>query len=439
MSDAAPQPIRLATLVMLRWAAVAGQFGALAVAWGIGLRFPLGPALVVVAMAAAINIGLTFRLRLPLSQRQVAAQLYFDLLQLTLLLTFTGGLDNPFTALMLAPVTIAATALPGRQTVVLGLATIALITLTGLVAEPLRHADGTLLIREPLLLFGHWVTIVIGVAFFATYASRVSAELSARSQALFATQLALAREQRLQHLGGVVAAAAHELGTPLATIKLVSTELLEDLRDELAGRPDLLEDLALLGQSADRCRDILRSMGRQGREDLLVRDAPLEFLLAEAVSPHDSLGKRIVVTAESLDDSPQPTLQRDPAAMHGLRNLIQNAVDFAASEVRVAATWSAEEITITISDDGKGYPPQLIERIGEPFLGARRTEERLQGYEGMGLGLFISVTLLGRSGARLEFGNGGPGAVVRVSWPRAAVEVDPRRPLGPNPPIPDSD
>lgn len=416
---------------MLRWAAVVGQFGALTVAWWIGLRFPLGPALVVVAMAAAINLGLTLRLRLPLTQRQVSAQLSFDLLQITLLLTFTGGLDNPFTALMLAPVTIAATALPGRQTVVLGLATITLITVTGLLAEPLRRADGTLLIREPLLLFGHWVTIVIGVAFFATYASRVSTELSARSQALFATQLALAREQRLQHLGGVVAAAAHELGTPLATIKLVSSEL----RDELADRPDLLDDLTLLGDSADRCREILRAMGRQGREDLLVQNAPLEVVLAEAASPHDSLGKTIRLRAESLDGSDQPTIRRDPAIMHGLGNLIQNAVDFAATEVRISARWTADRILVRISDDGPGYPPQMIERIGEPFLGTRRNDERLQGYEGMGLGLFISVTLLGRSGASLEFGNGGPGAVVRLGWPRAVIEVDPSRPLGPNPPI----
>ena len=261
------------------------------------------------------------------------------------------------------------------------------------------------------------------------HTQKVSSEISSMSEALLATQMALAREQKLTDLGGVVAAAAHELGTPLATIKLVSSELLEELEDH----PELHEDAALIRNQADRCRDILRSMGRAGKDDRKLHTAPLATMIDEAAEPHQDRGKVLHMRLEPPargDDPREPNIQRRPEVIHGLRNLIQNAVDFADGNVWIDAYWTDDRIGIQISDDGAGYPAHILPRIGDPFMRRRRGEERERpGYDGMGLGLFIAKTLLERSGAELSFANGAEtkpdgqrrGAVVDVQWPRAAI------------------
>ncbi|WP_240643395.1 ActS/PrrB/RegB family redox-sensitive histidine kinase [Paracoccus siganidrum] len=417
------EPIRIRTLALLRWFAIAGQLAAVTVAWSMGISFAMAPVLALIAAAAAMNLWLFLQPPSRTSPRQALIQLGFDLAQISALMALTGGLANPFALLVLAPVTIAATSLNVRQTLALGLATMALITLAGIFALPLHDASGTELSLAPILALGHWVALMIGVMFFAGYAHRVTGELAATSNALFATQMALAREQRLQHLGGVVAAAAHELGTPLATIKLIAAEL----ADELADRPDLQQDLADLRGSAERCGAILKSMGRAGKDDLLLRVAPLRVVLEDAAEPHAGRGRDVRIIAPDLD------IHRDPAVIHALRNLIQNAVDFAGSRVVIEAVADATHLRVTIRDDGPGYPPALLARIGDPYLTGRRGSEARGGYEGMGLGLFIAKTLLERSGAVLAFSNAQPGAVVEVCWPLERILADSRAALGENP------
>ncbi|HRM73311.1 MAG TPA: ActS/PrrB/RegB family redox-sensitive histidine kinase [Paracoccus sp. (in: a-proteobacteria)] len=414
-----PEPIRLDTLVLLRWVAIAGQLAAVCGALLIGAEFALSPVLVVIALAAGLNLTLMIW-----RGRRISA----------ILLTLTGGLANPFALLLLVPVTIAATALPGRQLVALAVATVVMVTLIGVLAQPLSFgSDAMVQIQQPLLV-GHWVAIVVGAAFFIAFARRVAAEINASSDALFVARMALEREQRLQHLGGVVAAAAHELGTPLATIKLVSSELADELAEALPDREDLAEDVTLLRQSADRCRDIMRSMGASGRDDLLIRFAPLAEVLAEAAAPHRGRGAGIVIDA----GAGMPVIQRDAAVIHGLRNLIQNAVDFAASQVTIRASRDRRDLCIQILDDGPGFPPALLPRIGSPFLTTRPRAEDGRSYEGMGLGLFIAKALLQGSGARLDFGNGvRGGARITVTWPLARIEAEDRGALGANPEIRD--
>ncbi|MBU3029042.1 ActS/PrrB/RegB family redox-sensitive histidine kinase [Paracoccus marinaquae] len=421
----APQaePIRTRTLVQLRWIAIGGQMATVIVAWTMGIGFAKGPVLLLIAAALAMNVWLYLNPRRRTSPRGAVGQLTFDLIQISALVALTGGLSNPFALLILAPVTVAATALNARQTVMLGLVTVAMISFAGLLAVPLYDSQGNLLRLAPVLARGHWLALVIGVAFFAGYAHRVTAELAATSNALFATQMALAREQRLQHLGGVIAAAAHEMGTPLATIKLIAAEL----ADELADRPDLREDAVSLRQSADRCATILRSMGRAGKDDLHLRAAPLHAVLEDAASPHADRGPQVEILAEG------PSIRRDPGVIHALRNLIQNAVDFAHSRVVIEGRRTAGQLIVTIRDDGPGYPAALLARIGDPYLTGRKGGAQREGYEGMGLGLFIAKTLLERSGARLSFTNGGPGAIVTVRWPLDRIAADGRAALGSNP------
>ncbi|MDM7457999.1 MAG: ActS/PrrB/RegB family redox-sensitive histidine kinase [Paracoccus sp. (in: a-proteobacteria)] len=416
------EPIRLRTLVLLRWFSIGGQMAAVIVAWSMGIGFTKTPVLLLIASSIIMNVWLFLQTPRRTSPGRAVAQLSFDLVQISALMALTGGMANPFALLVLAPVTIAAASLRGKQVLALGLATVALISIAAVFALPLRGPDGEILRMEPILALGHWVALVIGVVFFAGYARRVTAELQATSNALFATQMALSREQRLQHLGGVVAAAAHEMGTPLATIKLIAGEL----ADELADRPDLCADALALRSSADRCAQILRSMGRAGKDDLHMRAAPLRAVLEDAAAPHAERGPVVEIHADG------PVVRRDPGIIHALRNLIQNAVDFAESRVVIETQMTRTSLGVTIRDDGPGFPVPLLSRLGDPYV-SRRAEAQRGSYEGMGLGLFIAKTLLERSGARLSFGNGGPGAIVSVRWPLERIKAEDRRALAENP------
>jgi two-component system sensor histidine kinase RegB len=431
--------IRLRTLILLRWAAVAGQVVAIAVAeLYFDIRLDLGLCLLVVGASVLANVVAVavFPENRRLSETETMLTLLFDIVQLSALLFLTGGLNNPFALLILTPVTISATALSPKSTLFLAHTAFALITLVAYFHLPLVTVDGVEQTLPKIFLFGFWAAIVIGISFLGLYADRVTAEMNKMSDALLATQMALAREQKLTDLGGVVAAAAHELGTPLATIKLISSELLDELDED----PVLREDVEMIRDQADRCRDIMRSMGRAGKDDLHMHTAPLEAVIEEAAEPHLDRGKEIIFTAEPIHGgSPRmPVIYRRPEMIHGLRNLIQNAVDFADERVWVVAQWSLKEITVRIMDDGPGYPSHLLGRIGDPFVTKRRNplnQKKRPEYEGMGLGLFIAKTLLERSGATLSFANGSDpfltdadrsearGAVVEVEWPVSTIGV----------------
>ncbi|EKD60856.1 MAG: hypothetical protein ACD_54C00521G0001, partial [uncultured bacterium] len=287
--------LRLRTLILLRWMAIVGQFVALVVAdQYYTLQLPLGLCFLAVGLGVIANLVsiFIFPQNKRLTEDEALMTLLFDLGQLSFLLYLTGGLTNPFALLILAPVTVSASALELRSTLLLGGLAALFITLIGVVNVPLRFADGAVFEVPGLFTFGFWLSILIGIAFLGLYSRRVATEMHSMSDALLATQMALAREQKLTDLGGVVAAAAHELGTPLATIKLVSAEML----DELADFPDLAEDARLIRDQADRCRDILRSMGKAGKDDLHLRQAPLGAVLQEAAEPHMGRGIEVIIS-----------------------------------------------------------------------------------------------------------------------------------------------
>ncbi|SDX41790.1 sensor histidine kinase RegB [Roseicitreum antarcticum] len=429
--DSRGQWVRLRTLTMLRWLAVAGQLIAITAAdQFFGLQFNLGLCYLAVGTAVISNLVTLYLFpeNKRLSESDAMLTLLFDVSQLALLLYLTGGITNPFALLMLAPVTISASALEVRTTMFLGGVAISLISLVALIYEPLTFADGSILTVPPIIAFGFWAAIVIGIVFMGLYARRVASEIHSMADALLATQMALAREQKLTDLGGVVAATAHELGTPLATIKLVSAELMTDLPE---GSPQR-EDVQLIRDQAERCREILHSMGRAGKDDLHLRHVPLDTLLREAAEPHTTRNREVIFTLTPAlgAGARQPLVRRKPEIVHGLRNLIQNAVDFAAARVWLDGIWTDQTITIRIMDDGPGFPPDVLSRIGDPFIRRRRDPGELlrrPEYEGMGLGLFIAKTLLERTGAEISFANCTPatgtgdrdrrGALIELVWP----------------------
>ena len=395
---------------------------------GLGYPLPIGWCFALVALSAWLNLFLKVRFPASLRLRHTPAALLlgYDVLQLAGLLYLTGGLENPFSILLLVPVMVSATTLSPKHTIVLGLLVILLSS--GLVLDhfPLPWPPGERLDYPITYLVGAWIALVCALTFMGIYAFRVAEEARQLSDALSATELVLAREQHLSALDGLAAAAAHELGTPLATIALVAKELEREIPP---GSPHG-EDIALLRSQVQRCREILgRLTSLSSETDWRLARQPVSVLLAELTEPYVAGGVAVRVTIER-GAGPEPVGRRNPAILYGLGNLIENAVDFARSSVDVTAAWTAGLVTITIADDGPGFSADIIGHIGEPYVTTRSPpgSEDKPDHEtgGLGLGFFIAKTLLERTGARLELSNHSPphqGAIVRIRWPRAAYEA----------------
>ena len=411
--------LRLNTLVRLRWLAIVGQSLAVVfVAYGLNFPLPVSLCFAMIACSAWLNLLLTFRYPAAHRLKPLAAFgiLTFDALQLAGLLYMTGGLTNPFSLLMTVPVVVSATSLPLRMTAALGALVVATATILVFYHLPLPWYAGAELAMPFVYVAGMWVAVCSSIAFTAIYAFRVAEEARLLANALTATELVLQREQHLSALDGLAAAAAHELGTPLATIALVAKEMERALGDD----PKYSEDVTLLRSQSERCREILKrltSLSSEG-EPHLAR-LPLTSLVEEVIAPHRDFGIAIRLSPGERT-GPEPVGRRNPGVIYGLGNLIENAVDFARESVTVHWRWNEEKVVFTIVDDGPGFPPEIVDRIGEPYVSTR------QGAEpggGLGLGLFIAKTLLERSGAVLSFRNSsglGEGAAVEISWTREA-------------------
>lgn len=417
--------LRVDTIVRLRWLAIAGQSAAVvATHYLLGFPLPFGVCFLAIAASAWLNIGL--RLRFSVSQRlddgPASVLLACDLLQLSGLLYLTGGLENPFAMLFLAPIMISAVSLSGRWTLVLGLLMVGATTILAFHHLPLPWFRGDPLSLPILYVAGIWLAIVLGAAFTGIYASRVAEEARKLSDALAATELVLAREQHLTQLDGLAAAAAHELGTPLATIALV----VKEISNSVGGQGPLAEDITLLGQEVQRCRTILAKLASLGDETAtMLDDMTLGHLLAEVVDPQRLFGVEVRVVKASA--GPEPGCRRNPGILYGLGNLVENAIDFARTEVRVEANWTADFVSIRIEDDGPGFSPDVVMRLGEPYVTSRAPQRRAKSEDGdgLGLGLFIAKTLLERSGASVMTANVDPpatGARVVITWPRQVFE-----------------
>lgn len=435
--------LRLQTLTRIRWLAVAGQLAAVfSVHFLMGYELLLFPCLAFIAASAWLNVFLS--LRYPANVRwqgpAVLALLAYDILQLSLLLYLTGGIQNPFAILLAVPVVVSATTQRPGEIVPLFLLAIGSASLLVFFHMPLPWKPGESFELSLVYRAGIWVSITCTMAFTAVYTYRLAAESRNLANALAATELVLQREQFITNLDGLTAAAAHELGTPLATISLVAKEM---LREHEAGSPHH-EDLLLLRSQAERCREIMRKISSlSSQEDINIATISVPVLMEEVTSPLRELGATIDLVFDG--DAPPPVIARNPAILYGLGNLLENAVDYARSHVLFRAAWDAEHLELSIADDGPGYPVDVLERIGEPFLTARNRVRRESG-GGLGLGLFIAKALLERNRAELAFGNveavtsagtgagkgagtrtgtGPGGARVSVSWLRRDIEIMP--------------
>ncbi len=416
--------LKLDTLVRLRWLAVGGQSAALLVVHvGLGYPLPAGPAFALVALSAWLNIFLKVRspAAMRLSDRAAALQLAYDILQMSGLLYLTGGLGNPFAFLLMAPVMVSAAGLSALHTIVLGILATACATVLAVFHLPLPWAVGDNFSLPVVYSVGIWIALVSTLGFMAIYAFRVAEEARQMADALAATELVLAREQHLNALDGLATAAAHELGTPLATIYLVAKELTDEFEESDARG----EDVALIRSQAERCRGILRQLASlSSDEDHTYQRMPVSQLLEDVIDPHRGMGVAIHTQQEGAGAEPIGT--RNAAIRYGLTNLVENAVDFANSRVDVSATWDETMLSISIKDDGPGFTVDILGKIGDPYVSIRGGKSPQRGTGGgLGLGIFIAKTLLERTGAKLALENRAPpqtGAHIRISWPRAVFE-----------------
>src|SRR5262245_57779485 len=397
--------VRLDTLVRLRWVAVIGQTPAVLVVYvGLDFELPIWACLAVITLAAWLNIALRVRFRMSqrLEPERAAWLLAFDIAEIAILLFLTGGLQNPFSVLLLGPVLLSATALPPRMTLILGGFAAACATVLAFYHYPLPWDSDEPLQLPAIYTMGAWLSLVLALGFIGVHAWQLTEEARQLADALAATELVLAREQHISQLDGLAAAAAHELGTPLATITVIATEL------EHAIEPDspLAEDVSLLREQAQRCRAILGKLTELESGGMPFDRMPLSALLEEVVAPHRNFGVAINV-ALTANGALEPVGGRNPAILYGLGNLVENAVDFARERVDVAAEWSGDAVAVTITDDGPGFAPEIMDRIGEPYVtSTRRRRMNVNAVAGgLGLGFFIAKTLLERPGARLHFEN----------------------------------
>jgi len=418
--------LRLETLVRLRWLAVIGQTaGVLFVAFVLNYQLPLAPIFTLIALSAWLNVLLLIKYpaNMRLRSHYAAALLAYDCLQVGGLLYLTGGLTNPFAILLVAPVSVSATTLTFRWTVLLSCLSVAVATVLGFFHFALPWDPAAPIHFPQLYTFGIWAGIVCGVSFIAAYTNRVAHEARQLADALSATELVLARETHITALDGLAAAAAHELGTPLATIALAGKEALSDLSD-----PDSVrEDLELIAEQTARCRAILQKLRNLNSAENPFSELTASDLVAEVVEPQRFFGIDIDMSKKGEGD--QPLLARNAGLIYGLGNFIENAVDFAEHKVFIEVLWNKDEISINIKDDGPGFAPEMLVRLGEPYLTTRPKDfidHDPTEPGGLGLGVFIAKTLLERSGAQVSFANisASGNACVNIRWPRQVIEIE---------------
>lgn len=415
--------LRRSTLVLLRWCAVVGQSLALLIVTQVlDFDLPLGPCLAMIGLSIFVNIVVTasYELERRVGDREAGLQLGFDLLQLAALLWLTGGMANPFALLFLAPVVTSATTLNKRVLLSLGLLATALSF--GLIynSQPLPWNPAGSFTLPLTFRLGVFSAIIIGSAFTSLYAWRATKESRAMSDALAATEAVLAHEQKLAALGGMAAAAAHELGTPLATIQVIAKEMTRELEAGTA----LGEDAALMLSQAQRCREILQQLSQRGDEGDAIHDVlSIEDLLEEAAEPYITFGKDISLDVAGAGE--EPVLKRQAELLYGLKNFIENAVDFAKTSVQLTGRWDEDSFSVIIDDDGSGFDPAIMGRLGQPYVSKRQQPKQVDELAGgLGLGVFIATTLIERTGGKVTFGKSpAGGARIELIWSRKNAEL----------------
>jgi two-component system sensor histidine kinase RegB len=417
--------IRGDSLILARWSALVGQTVALLVTYyALELQVPLLPSFFWIILSGIVNNYAVIRHRhRGMTSSEATLYLCFDVVQLTALLYLTGGLSNPFCVLMMAPVVIGATLLPRNNVFFLiGLSLICTLYISIYYTPlPVHNAEETP--SHSMFLAGEALSLSITLLFMAAYTWRISAENRAMQKASHAAQMALLRQQQLHALGAQAAAAAHELGSPLSTLFIVAKELESDM----GPNTPYSKDIQLLVSQTERCRTILKKFGEKLRhdQDYLTSPVPADDFIRTIAEPFliekPSLTLQTNIRNRKEDGSVQH-LPRTPEMIHGIGVYLQNAIQFAKTTVTITIEHRATSFFLSIHDDGPGFSPQILTRLGEPFISTRMDTGK-----NMGLGIFIAQTLLEDTGASLSYDNKlSGGALISLEWTYKALEKSSR-------------
>ena len=386
--------IRAKTLINLRWIAVLGQIiTCLVVEYFFGFQLPWLEILLTVLALIISNIALypRYSTNNRLGETATTVVIAADILQLALLIFFTGGLSNPFVVLFITPIAITVTSLPIRSTSILIFLTIIFITILGSFNYPLESNILDLSV-PPIFILGMWVSLFVTILFLTFYAGGLTDESRKISAALKVAENLLVKEKNLSSLDGLAAAAAHHLGTPLGTISLIANEL----KNDESINENAKKDLMILSEEVDKCKKILGSLGEKpSSDDDLITKIELQALLEELCELIKV--KEIKFSINFNDNDPgmkEILLRRRSELLLGLSNIIENAADFASTTVELNVSKSGKFINLEINDDGKGFSNSILSRIGDPYVSSRSKSSN--NGDGLGLGFFISKTLLER-------------------------------------------
>ena len=401
------------TLVTLRWIALIGQFAAINIVFFVlKLDFPIHATYIIILIGILTNVYLQYRIKATqLKDLYSSLFLIFDLFQLGLLLYLTGGIHNPFTFLLIIPAIVSSTFLSMGTTIILGLLTLAVLILITFFHLPLPGTEEPLKFPEYYLI-GIIISISIGLIFLSYFGIRFSGETKKRSEALNELQQTLSKEYELESLGGQAAAAAHSLGTPLATITVVAKEL----RKEIGESSRHTKDLDLLISQTKRCSEILKQISKKEiTEDKFFSFTEFEILLSEIIESFKETSDK-TIELYSSESNNSCKIKRSPEIIYGLRNFIGNAIKFAKQNINISLKINKDLVNILIEDDGPGFPDDIIKILGEPYIKSKSQE--ISSKSGTGLGTFLGKTLLERKGANLDFGKSEKlqGAKVNISW-----------------------
>ena len=411
--------IRLKTLILLRSIAVIGQlFTCLVVGNFLLFKLPYLEVYMTIGALALSNIVLFlfYSWNKRLSETTTTFVIGADIIQLALLVYFTGGLSNPFVMLFIVPIAISIDNLPIRSSFILIILTLLSVTLIGLYNYPLIQNDLSYLANPPIINIGIWFSLLITILFLSLYVGRLANESREVTRALKVTEELLSNEQNLSSLDGLAAAAAHQLGTPLGSINLIASELLDNESLSNQGK----EDLKILTKEIQRCKNILGSLGEKSSiDDDIVNKIELHALLEELSELIKVKGIKTNIIFDSNDESLASfTIERRSELLLGLSNIVENAGEFAKENVFMKITKIDNDIQLIIEDDGKGFSAEIMQRLGDPYVTSRQKDDSLK--DGLGLGFFISKTLFERLGIKMEIYNKNKpesGAVVSILIP----------------------
>ena len=398
------------TLTILRYIAILGQFAAINIVFFyLNLKFPIKETYIIVFIGLLTNLFLQFKIKvIQLKDTYASLFLLYDIFQLSALLYFTGGILNPFVILLIIPTIVSSTFLSMGTTIILGVITSFLLFLLSYTYLPLPGLESNIFDVPNFYKQGILISILIGLIFLSYFGIRFAGETKKRSEALNKLQEVISKEYELESLGGQAAAAAHSLGTPLATIAVVAKELKKEIGDD----KNFSKDIDLLISQTKRCSDILKKISKkQIKDDIFLSSIKFEDLLEEIINSFkETSSKKIKLSIE--EDKNKIDIDRTPEIIYGLRNFIGNSVKFSKSEVNIYLKSNDSEITVIVTDDGPGFPDDIFNFLGEPYIKSKSKETSSN--SGLGLGTFLGKTLLEKQGAKLSFKNNHNGAEVKI-------------------------